>query len=65
MDQQRFACIDKRFYFKMRGLAQYLSQLFLKLPEELKMAVAIFFVCMFLLTGLIIVMDDAQWDRKK
>ena len=27
--------------------------------------VAIFFVCMFLLTGLIIVMDDGQWDRKK
>ncbi len=27
--------------------------------------VAIFFVCMFLLTGLIIVMDDAQWNRKK
>ena len=26
--------------------------------------VAIFFVCMFLLTGLIVVMDDAQWDRK-
>lgn len=28
------------------------------------MAVAIFFICMFALTGLIIVMDDAQWDRK-
>jgi hypothetical protein len=27
--------------------------------------VAIFFVCMFLLTGLIIVMDYSQWDRKK
>jgi len=27
--------------------------------------VAIFFVCMFLLVGVIIVMDDAQWDRKK
>jgi len=26
--------------------------------------VAIFFVCMFLLAGLIIIMDDAQWDRK-
>jgi hypothetical protein len=29
------------------------------------MAVAIFFVCMFLVTGLIIVMDDGQWNRKK
>jgi len=29
------------------------------------MAVAIFFICMFALTGLIIVMDDAQWGRKK
>jgi hypothetical protein len=28
------------------------------------MAVAIFFICMFLLTGLIIIMDDGQWDRK-
>jgi hypothetical protein len=28
------------------------------------MAWAIFFICMFLLAGLIIVMDDAQWDRK-
>jgi hypothetical protein len=27
--------------------------------------VAIFFICMFLLTGLIIIMDDGQWDRKK
>jgi len=27
--------------------------------------VAIFFVCMFLLTGVIIVTDDAQWDRKE
>lgn len=29
------------------------------------MAVAIFFICMFLLTGLIIVMDDGKWNRKK
>jgi hypothetical protein len=29
------------------------------------MAVAIFFICMFVLTGIIIVMDDGQWDRKK
>jgi len=29
------------------------------------MTVAIFFICMFLLAGLIIVMDDAQWGRKK
>lgn len=29
------------------------------------LGVAIFFICMFLLTGLIIVMDDGQWDRKK
>jgi hypothetical protein len=29
------------------------------------MAWAIFFICMFLVTGLIIVMDDGQWDRKK
>jgi len=29
------------------------------------MGVAIFFICMFLLTGLIIVMDDGQWNRKK
>lgn len=29
------------------------------------MAVAIFFICMFALTGLIIVMDDGQWNRKK
>ena len=29
------------------------------------MAVAIFFICMFLLTGLIIIMDDGQWNRKK
>ncbi len=26
--------------------------------------VAIFFVCLYLFTGLIIVMDDSQWDRK-
>lgn len=26
--------------------------------------VAIFFVCMFLLVGVIVVMDDSQWDRK-
>jgi hypothetical protein len=29
------------------------------------MAVVIFFICMFVVTGLIIVMDDGQWDRKK
>lgn len=29
------------------------------------MAVAIFFICMFVLAGIIIVMDDGQWDRKK
>jgi hypothetical protein len=36
----------------------------LQLPRRIKMAWAIFFICMFLLAGLIIVMDDGQWDRK-
>lgn len=26
--------------------------------------VAIFFVCLYLFTGLIIVLDDSKWDRK-
>jgi hypothetical protein len=29
------------------------------------MAVEIFFICMFILVGVVVVMDDAQWDRKK
>jgi hypothetical protein len=29
------------------------------------MAVEIFFICMFVLVGVVVVMDDAQWDRKK
>jgi hypothetical protein len=29
------------------------------------MAVEIFFICLFVLVGVIVVMDDAQWDRKK
>jgi hypothetical protein len=29
------------------------------------MAVAIFFIGMFVVTGLIIVMDDGQWNREK
>jgi len=28
------------------------------------MGVAIFFICLFLVTGLIILMDDGQWNRK-
>jgi hypothetical protein len=28
------------------------------------MGVAILFICLFLVTGLIIVMDDGQWNRK-
>jgi hypothetical protein len=29
------------------------------------MAVEIFFICLFVLVGIVVVMDDAQWDRKK
>jgi hypothetical protein len=29
------------------------------------MAVEIFFICLFVLVGVVVVMDDAQWDRKK
>jgi hypothetical protein len=36
------------------------------LPGRIKMVdVAIFFICMFVVTGLIVVMDDGQWNRKK
>jgi hypothetical protein len=38
---------------------------FLITREHKMEGVAIFFVCMFLLVGVIIVMDDGQWDRKK
>jgi hypothetical protein len=29
------------------------------------MAVEIFFICLFVLVGVVVVMDDGQWDRKK
>ena len=35
------------------------------ITKENKMAVEIFFICLFVLVGIVVVMDDAQWDRKK
>jgi hypothetical protein len=36
-----------------------------QLPRRIEMIEVIIFIGLFVLTGIIIVMDTSQWDRKK
>ena len=36
-----------------------------QLPRRVEMFEVIFFIGLFVLTGIIIISDDGQWDRKK